>query len=322
VTSTTTTPTRAAAALPPEVGHVLSAYPEGVRERGRAALGALLAERLGEADPQAWRGSSLTGDGFPLEVAFATSDARLRLTVEVGRRGAGPDGRLATSARRLADVTGVAVPEQVLDRMLALQRGAAALRYGAWVSCRVSPGGLAGKLYAEVPDPRWRWPGLPEPRPDGREVAARMVACTPATGEIEAYFRVPSMQPGHLVGVLAPIGLSALASRLRAAVELLYGHRLDGRLPGPSVGVSYTVGPRSRVTLHFYARALWGGDGWVRQRFAAAARALDADPTAYLAVTQPLDGAASWATRHGIVGLTLSPTEAPTLTIGLRPVAP
>jgi hypothetical protein len=150
-----------------------------------------------------------------------------------------------------------------------------------------------------------------------------MIAHAPVTGESETYFRIPSLLPAQLPAVLAPAGAEHRAGLLLAWVEGLYGHRVRGRLPGPSVGVSYRgeAGGTSS-TVHFYARALWGGDRRIRARFAAAAAAMGWDPAAYLAVTAPLAGAAGWRTHHGIVGLTLGAGSARSLSLGVRPVTP
>jgi hypothetical protein len=197
------------------------------------------------------------------------------------------------------------------------------LRYGAWVGCCIGPESARLKLYAEAPDPAFRWHGIAVPALEDAMVAARMVAYTPAGRAVETYLRVPSMLPEHLAAVLAPAGLAHLAGRVRSGIELLYGHALRGRLPGPTVGVSYTGGDARRcVTLHFYARAVWGGDARIRRRFAAASEALGADPARYLAVTAGLAEGADWRTRHGIVGFTVDESRPPSLTVGLRPVAP
>jgi hypothetical protein len=284
----------------------------------------LLRERLEDTSGAAWGGSRLTGDGFPVEVAFSTADDRLRLTLEPGSRGVDPARRLALAVHRVEAAGGRAVAPEVLQALTSLNT-TGRLRYGAWVGCRVSPEATAFKVYVEVPDPRLRWPGHPGPLLGDRDVALRMIAHAPGTGESETYFRIPSLLPAHLPAVLVPAGAEHRADLLLAWVEALYGHRVRGRLPGPSVGVSYRYeASGTSSTVHFYARALWGGDRRIRARFAAAAAAtgMGWDPAAYLAVTAPLADAAGWRTRHGIVGLTLGPGSARSLSLGVRPVAP
>ncbi|MGV1004988.1 MAG: hypothetical protein ACOYEV_09535 [Candidatus Nanopelagicales bacterium] len=305
--------------LPTALGLVLAAYPEPVARRARAALGTLLPERLIDRTAGAWKGSLLTGDGFPVEVAFTTSDDRLRLTVEPGPASLLAADRLLLAARRVRIVGGIPVARGTLAALRERQ-AEGVLRYGAWVGVRCSPAATVAKLYAEVTPGSAAWPGLRLPELDGRQVVPRMIACTPATGEIEVYARVDSLLPEHVADVLVGAGIGGLTGRVLAAVEVLSGHRLRGRLPGPSVGFSYTTG--GRVTLHFYARALWGGDGRIRQRYAQVAELLGVSTDSYLAVSAPLARAAQWRTRHGIVGLSILAGGAPGLTIGLRPVAP
>lgn len=307
--------------LPATLEHVLGLYERPVAAEAARVVRVLMSERLADPAPDAWRGSRLTGDGFPVEVAFSTTDDRLRLTVEPGPERLDPRQRLDLALGRLAMLGCPAVPPDVSRRISRIQaRGP--LRYGAWVAGRVSPDTSVLKLYAEVPDPRVRWPDTPDPVLDDRSVSLRMLGYTPATGVTESYLRVPSLTREHLPALLAPVGLAALADGVVAAVETLYGHPLRGRLPGPSVGVSYLGGvPEPRVTLHFYARALWGGDDRIRTRFAEAAAALGWDARRYLALTAPLAGGRSWRTRHGIVGLTLDGSSA-SMTVGVRPVAP
>ncbi len=316
----TTPEPRAVDGTPRALEALLDAYPEPVRARARTVLGHLLADRLSAQGESAWRGSPLTGDGFPVEAAFTTTDARLRMTVEPGSPDLRPADRLDLAARLVADVGGRAVPADLLDR-LRRQQTDLPLRYGAWVSCRVSADAIVLKLYAEVPDPAWRWPGLPDPVLEDRAMALRMVAVTPASGDVECYLRGASLWPHHLPDLLTPVGLGHLSSRVERAVQLLHGQPLRGRLPGPSVGVSYTLGDPRRVTLHFYARALWGGDARIRREYSRLARALGADPTTYDAVTSPLADRRAWATRHGIVGLGLGGDTPASLTLGVRPVA-
>ena len=306
------------------LGHVFTAYPERVASGASRVLQLLLVERFaGGADE--WRSCPLTGDGFPVEVAFSSADDRLRLTVEPGPARLDPAHRLQLAARRVATAGGVPVPDEVLQSLLRLQSSDAPLSYGAWVSLRIgaeNPDLVALKLYVESPDPTAVWPGAPAPRLPVGSWATRMVAYTPLTGEIEVYLRVPSLAPDHLATLLEPAGLTELAPRIRSALTLLYGYPLRDRVPGSSVGVSYTLGSPTTFTLHLFARSLWGGDRRIRERYAAATKALSGDPSTYLRVSAPLAFTTGWRTLHGIVGLSLASNRPPALTLGLRPPQP
>jgi hypothetical protein len=117
--------------------------------------------------------------------------------------------------------------------------------------------------------------------------------------------------------------MEAHASWLVEFVEEAYGHTVRGRLPGPSVGVSYVAGAESSLaTLHFYARALWGSDARIRQGWSRLASRSGWDPETYLRATWPLAGRESWRTFHGLVGITLEAPPRVAVSIGVRPLTP
>jgi hypothetical protein len=223
--------------------------------------------------------------------------------------------------REIGTLSGDPVPEGVARSFAAMQ-AVESLAFGAWVGCRVGPEDVAYKLYAEIP------PGAPPTRLidrpitlSDRSVIPRMVAYSPATLAYESYLRVPSLEPRHLPTLLAPAMQQAGASRLVEVVEDAYGHRIRGRLPGPSVGVSYlTRGGAPIVTLHLYARAIWGSDARIRAGFERMAAGLGWDPSTYLAVTAPIASREDWRTYHGILSITLDPAHDLSLGIGVRPV--
>ena len=199
-----------------------------------------------------------------------------------------------------------------------MQRGAS-LCYGAWIGCRVGPDGPVFKLYAEVPADR----RLPEHCASGftlpdRPVVPRMVAYAPAKGMWESYVRVPSFEPIHLRAVLDFGGFLSMAARMVDLIEDAYGHAIRGRLPGPSVGVSYVDGVPG-VTLHFYARSLWGSDARIRRGVARVAGARGWGPERYLKVTEPLANRESWKTYHGLFGITVD-SAGISFAVGVRPV--
>jgi hypothetical protein len=210
-----------------------------------------------------------------------------------------------------------------MRRRLAALQAPGPLRYGAWLGCRFGPDAPAFKVYAEVPlgqdvSPGWR---VPLVLPD-RDVVPRMVALGPTGDAVEIYVRVPSLLPEHLPAVLDPIGLADRSAWLLAYLEEAYGHTVRGRIPGPSVGVSYAIGATPRVSLHLYARAVWGGDARIRRGFLRCARALGWDSRAYEQVSAPLASRDEWRSFHGLLGITLQADGQPALTIGLRPLAP
>jgi hypothetical protein len=281
----------------------------------------MLGERFARGCSDAWRSSRLTGDGFPFEIAFSTADDRLRFTLEPGGHDLDPHQRLDRASELMNLLSDDPVPPNVLQQSRAMQL-AAPLKFGAWVGCRISEEGAAFKLYAEVPPGRLSsLNDLPLTLSD-RTIIPRMFAYSPATGVFESYVRVPSLEPHHLPAVLAPAGLEAQAPWFINFIEEAYSHVVRGRLPGPSVGVSYvTERGSTRITLHFYARALWGSDARIRRGFSRVARAFDWDTERYLEMTAPMATRESWRCYHGIFGITLSRFLPTSLTIGLRPIA-
>jgi hypothetical protein len=198
------------------------------------------------------------------------------------------------------------------------------LLYGAWIGARIGRAGDAFKLYVEVPrGARTEAFEPPHLALGDRPVTPRMIACVPGRPGFEHYLRVPSLAPAHLTGVLAPAGLEARAAPLLDLLADAYGHSIHGRIPGPSVGVSYAVGPAGpTVSLHLYARALWGSDTRIRRGFPRLAGRSGWDDRIYLDVTAPLAGRDGWRTYHGLAGVTLDRGASPSFTIGVRPVQP
>jgi len=305
----------------PAISWALSGMPAHLRSRAEHVIRAMLGARLADPSPDAWRLSRLTGDGFPFEIAFSTADPRLRFTLEPGLAGLDPRLRLGVAIREIGGLAREPVPGSVAESLAAMQAGRS-LAFGAWVGCRVGTTDRVFKLYAEVPpDATAGWIGDRPIDLVDRTVVWRMVAYSPVDRAYEWYGRVPSLKPRHLTAVLAPAMLQSEAARVVEVVEEAYGHRVTGRLPGPSVGISYlNRGGAPRVTLHFYARALWGSDARVRVGFQRMARDLGWDPSVYLETTAPIASREDWRTFHGLLSISLDQKSALSLAIGVRPV--
>jgi hypothetical protein len=322
-------PTELFGAIDPAIDHALSAYPSALARRAVAPIRFSLGGSLGCRRSARCR-SRLTGDGYPFELSFSGADQeRLRFTAEPidvgGSDGASvaPSSRLSR-ARALLDAIGEDPGENDVWEALAETQAGLACAFGAWIGGRVERDATTFKVYVEIPAGAC----MPQICPAGpalsdRSVVPRMAGYTPSTGALESYFRIASLEPEHLVGVLDAAGMGARAGALVAFIEHAYGYRLRGRLPGPSVGVSYVSGPSPRVTLHLYARSIWGSDARIRQGFARLFAEYGRDAETYLKVTQPIQARESWHTFHGLLGFTLDPALAQiTPSIGLRPVAP
>ena len=303
------------------IDHALSTCGLPIARRATEIIRVLLSERFASSEPGAWHSSRLTGDGFPFEIAFCTTDDRLRFIAEPGSHDLEPSHRLDLASELICQLSDDQIPATVLNEIRAMQSDAP-LRYGAWIGCRVSDERTVFKLYAELPEGRTLPLDCAPLELSDRRIVPRMLAYSPAKGEFESYVRVPSLEPCHLPAVLAPIGIEDRAPWLIQFLEDAYGYSMRGRLPGPSVGVSYVMGTAPAITLHFYARALWGSDARIRRNFARLGQSFGWDTSSYLALTDPIATRESWQTFHGIVGITLTSLAEPSLTIGLRPVGP
>lgn len=307
--------------IDPAIRHVLACYRDVAPDMADA-IAAILACRLAAEGPDAFGGSKLTGDGFPVEFALSTADETLRVTVEAGVRNLTTRQRFELAIRLIGSIDAHALGEETLALVGSIIQPDTQLAYGAWVGLRFGGGATRAKLYAQLPpdaDPGLlplRFPRLPD-----RPAIPRMIGCS-ARG-VELYLKVPSLLPTELAAVLDPAGLARSASEVLDFIENVYRHEIRGRLPGPSVGVSYAqVSGRVYVTLFFFARSLWGSDSRIRERFIQAAGIEWSGADNYLEATTPMADRQSWTTFHGLVGITLRPGAEPTLSIGFRPVSP
>ena len=322
----------ATASHQPEIQAVLDLYaktdPVPVA-RATAALHVLLHDLYREPDAAiAWQTSTLTGDGFPLEFAVTSSDADLRYTTEISTPLVAPVQRLALAQQRLRQLTPAEIPAAVLARLQQVQQGGE-LRYGTWVGGRHGLRGDSYKLYVEVPAAdlaTFHTPlaecQIPYPTLADRPVRLRMLGYNLTSRRLEAYFRVPQVESYHVPRLMQLCGAGDRASELWDFIEASYGYSLRGKLPGGSVGFSYSVAPDGLspiFTLFLFARALWGGDARIRRQFSALAAQQGWDITPYHQLTQPLALRHTWATDHGLLGVGVAATGSIALSLGIRP---
>jgi len=317
--------------LPLALQHALVAFPEEVVERADAALRMCLHKRLASPDDREWSSSTLTGSGFPVELTFTTADHRLRYTVEPASWRDTPQQRLDVAMRLVSVLAELNLPDEE-SRAWRRAQGCDELKYGAWLGGRHGIGGETRlktddefKLYVELPAVNEAGIGSgvsPGPRLPDRTPTLRMIAYAPATQRYETYYRISSLTPYHLPRVLAPCGLEASSHELLMYLTEAYGHSLRERLPGSSVGVSYSMqaeGEPQSVTLFFFARVFWGADARIRERFGCLARAMGWDDIRYQQITAPLASQHICTTHHGIFGVTLTRDGKVHLSIGVRP---
>ncbi|MGE5463495.1 MAG: hypothetical protein ACM3PS_09075 [Syntrophothermus sp.] len=295
-----------------------------------------LAEKRSPVDRQmAWRFSTLTGDGFPLEWVFTSADSQLRYVVDPGGPDLLPAQRLANAAGLVAQLA-QPVNSEWLEELLAWHRAAAfgELRYGAWIAGRHHNVRSADqfKLYVETPvSSAQAAQALVSsycneiPHVPARKLQLRMLGLELTTGRIEFYYRVNDLQSAALSHLLYPAGLRARADELLYFVEEAYGYSLraaDVRIPGGSVGFSYSISPDSgqvAFTLFLYVRLLWGGDAHIRKRFSEQLAKAGVDPSPYWQVTTLLSGRDIHQTYHSSVGFVLASDGPIQISLGVRP---
>jgi hypothetical protein len=284
------------------------------------ALASVRASPLGE---RAWHASPLTGDGFPVELAFSSADAVLRSTVAPWPDAA-PARRLAL-AGDLVSRLGARRPDPAVMRGLALLQRGPGLLYGAWIGGRHGSASRADrpKVYAEVAADRAAPVPVDGPSPAlmDRSVDLRMYGYDPAVDRHELYYRVRSMMPHHLRTVMDQAGLGSRAQELLDLLRQARGASIAERIPGGSVGFSFGMRPGGPVvvTLYLFARSLWGGDRRIRRGLLVLARDRGWALGAYEDLSAPLDARDVRQTYHGLIGFTTAPDRPIEVGIGLRP---
>lgn len=298
-------------------------------QRASAALQVLLQEMYREPDKAiAWQGSSLTGDGFPLEFAFTPADTDLRYTTEVGTPLIPPQQRLSLSFQQLARL-GHSVPAQMQDTFRQMQQNTD-LQYGAWVGGRHSNTSDSYKLYVEVPEenssclePALHTLRIPRPKLSDRPVPLRMIGYHLTTHKLESYFRVTDVTPYHLKNLMAHCGLGERTQELLELLEESYGYTLRDKLPGGSIGISYSFSPEGVLpvfSLFLFTRVLWGGDATIRHKFSQLTSQQSWDNSLYRQITQSLGDCHLCTTYHGMVGFIVPPNGAIVPSLGVRPI--
>jgi hypothetical protein len=301
----------------------------GPAQQASVALHTLLQELYQAPEPvAAWQFSRLTGDGFPLEFAFSTTDGDLRYTTEITGPWTPAAARLRLACQRLRQLGQPHLPAALFERLCQAQQGGA-LDYGAWVGGRHNLQGKSFKLYAEVPakalehyQPLLQSLPVPWPHLADRPVSLRMIGYHLASRRMEVYYRSPDLEVYHLARLMAPCGLNERSGELRDFLEEAYGYRLVGKLPGGSGGISYACSPDGDApvfTLFLFARVFWGSDASIRRKLSTLAEKYGWDVTLYQRLTEPLAAHHTWKTYHGLLGLVVAPGAPIAISLGVRP---
>lgn len=268
-----------------DAGRILDALGEPLGARGRALL-----ERI--ARPWASRDhlapSVLTPGGAPLEIAFTTAAAEVRMTAEPSLPDDAPAAKWRAARRFIPD-----------SPLLSLLRAAPDQRFGCWLGARCDGESVSFKVYQEVaPSMRER---VPVPAP-----LQPMLVGASDDGTLEVYAAFPSPRPSTLHALFAFAGLSDWYRPAVAMLAALASRHPSRLFDEVRLGASLRPGV---LTLFAPARQLFGEDDRVaRARILSAGRfELYEQATRAGGVTHGMAGVAvSGAALHCWVGLTPS----------------
>jgi hypothetical protein len=288
--------------------------PQAVRRAGRALGAALAGMRRSRWPEVAWKASSLTNTGYPVEMSWSSRDASVRWTSEAS----GPDTpeteRLGSAVEVLH---GLGVDAIVPDWLMS-QPGQP-LRFGAWVGGRHDGDRDCYKLYVdmaatELPAELLR-PSILHAIPS--RVVWRMAGVDNQAGMVELYGRLQKPEIWEIERLLIRCGLDA------AAVVDLAAHLTglpcdDYLLPG-TAGISLSVVNEKLVAAGFFVQAgpTLGGDATVSRKLRELARRYGWDTAIYEAVLG--NAAPEKSGRHGMVGFGVAEDGKPWMQVGLRP---
>jgi len=285
------------------------------------ALSDALAEVLAHPDQDAaWRLSSLTCSGSPVELAFTSYDTDVRYTVEMG----GPDVQPAERLSYIRDFLSLRGVDDLPYAFGDWQRTITP-EWGAWLGVRRGP---TYKVYAEMPpaaehEPNWYAEYL-EPVP----LPARwlMTGQQPGSTRREFYFELPTagLHATDLARLLAHVGL---AHRQAELTELMCGCVFGGasELPNVKYGFSYSVLPGARhpaLSVFAYAADFIGGDGFVRHQLLSVAHGRGWQLGRYPELTAPLSHQFTRAIYHNTVGFVVTGAPQLGLHVSVSPPPP
>lgn len=264
----------------------------------------------------AFRFSSLTNTGYPIEFAWSSRNRDLRFTFEAAPAEIPDHQRLPQALATLAalGVHGF----HATDELQRAQRDTK-LKFGAWIGARCSEKDVAYKLYIELPSAlvssSWVQSVLDKsaitiPRP---HMLWRMAGLS-TTGGIELYARTTNLEAMTLRSLVHQLDGNSVTF-----LELVEGCVRQRELPATS-GISFafdTTGAFAGLTLFVIAKHLYSSDGHVRNALLALAKPNGYDTALYEALS---GGTEDGFWRHGMIGVGFQRGVGTWIQTGLRPV--
>ncbi|MEN3951823.1 hypothetical protein [Iodidimonas sp. SYSU 1G8] len=303
-----------AAPLDAVLGRLRPVAPLAVRRAGRALGATLAATRRSRWPEVAWKASSLTNTGYPVEMSWSSRDASVRWTAEA----AGPETpepeRLGSAQRVLHHLgADTDVPPWLMPHA---GRG---LRFGAWVSGRHDGERDRYKLYvdmadAELPGELLR-PSIQRSIPS--RMVWRMAGVDAGAGTVELYGRLQKPEIWEIERLLVRCGLDA--SAVIDVASHLTGRNCDDYLLPGTAGLSLATHDGRLVAAGFFVHAgpLLGGDTAVTSKVRELAVRYGWDTTIYEALLGT--AGSDRPGRHGMIGFGVAGDGRPWMQVGLRP---
>lgn len=277
----------------------------------------------------AWKFSSLTSDGFPVEFAFSEADNTIRYVAEVSGPEIDSKERLKIAERKLTLLGEVNIQKEISELLHKVQLSGL-LQFGAWIGGRHGQGGDRYKLYAEVPESNSEEHAflirdmlgtvnlLPRRKP-----RFLMIGYEPATSRLELYFCINGLEYWEIERLLSLAGMRDQWPGLLSIIEETHQYRPEFVLSHTMLGFSFTA-QRDRkeivFTLFEFARFVFGSDKSIRTKILDYAELKNWDLKCYEAISLPVaERDRCDDTKHGIISYIVKPGSQPTLGITLRP---
>jgi hypothetical protein len=202
----------------------------------------------------AWRFSSLSVDGSPLQFDFSTKDNRLRYVTEVAPPEVEAHDRLSAAAALIEQLGNPSLPTGRLSAWKALQ-SERALRWGAWLGIRHDGATARAKLYVEVPQELREPASTGLVRPIVPSSRLMMIGFHCGNHGEEYYFRQPQMASSELSAFLRFIGDAPHREGLLDAFAKLCALPARAALDWVNFGYSITTPSETRPDFSIFARA-------------------------------------------------------------------
>lgn len=299
------------------LGRLRLVLPSGARRAAQALDVTLAGVRSSLWPDVAWRASSLTNTGFPVELSWSSRDQAVRWTAEP----TGPEvpelERLRAAQAILRRLGVEAEAPEWLARRPVEGKGH---QFGAWLGGRHDDSGDRYKLYVELAGMR---------PPDALLGAAggalparttwRMAGVNAGEDSVELYARLHRPELWEIARLLSVAGIFA-EPLVSLTAELTGRGQREQLLPG-TAGLSLVASQGRLVAAACFVHAgpLLGDDGAVRRVIDRVAERHGWDTSVYDAILGPSRAARTGPGRHGMIGVGVGRDGAAWLQVGMRP---